>query len=143
MMKQILKKTFCLSTVYYTIAIIAFSTIMLFSHSDESAISLDPSRILYIYLFCLSFAAANVIFKHTKIPATARWILHFFLTVSGAYLFIIIPAELESSSGNFMGLMIIFALYIAGALLSILFSKRIKAAIREDAEIKQNSKSKK
>jgi hypothetical protein len=72
----------------------------------------------------------------------ARWILHFLLTVAGAYLFIIIPADLEASSGNFMGLMIILALYLVGVVFSALLSKRIKSAIREDAEIKKNLKSK-
>ena len=142
-MKQLLKKILCLSTIYYTLAIIAFCTVMLISHNSESAISLDPSRILYIYLFCLSFAAANAILKHTNMQAGARWILHLILTVTGAYLFIILPADLESSSGNFMGLMIIFALYVVGVLLTILFSARIKNTMREDAEIKQSSKSKK
>lgn len=142
-MKQLLKKTLCLSTIYYTVAIIAFSAIMLISHTEESTLSLDPSRVLYIYLFCLSFAAANVILKHTNMQAVARWILHLILTVAGAYLFIILPADLESSSGNFMGLMIIFALYVVGVLITIVFSVRIKNAMREDAEIKQSSKIKK
>lgn len=141
-MKQLLKKTLCFSTIYYTLAIIAFSTIMLISHTDESSLALDPSRILYIYLFCLSFATANVILKHTNMQAIARWILHLILTVAGAYMFIILPADLESSSGNFMGLMIILALYVVGVLLTLLFSVRIKRAMREDAEIKKNSKAK-
>jgi hypothetical protein len=141
-MKQLLKKTLCFSTIYYTLAIIAFSTIMLISHTDESSLALDPSRILYIYLFCLSFATANVILKHTNIQAVARWIIHLILTVAGAYMFIILPADLESSSGNFMGLMIILALYVVGVLLTLLFSVRIKRAMREDAEIKKNSKTK-
>ena len=141
-MKQLLKKTLCFSTIYYTLAIIAFSTIMLISHTDESSLALDPSRILYIYLFCLSFATANVILKHTNIQAVARWIIHLILTVAGAYMFIILPADLESSSGNFMGLMIILALYVVGVLLTLLFSVRIKRAMREDAEIKKNSKAK-
>lgn len=139
-MKQLLKKTLCFSTIYYTLAIIAFSTIMLISHTDESSLALDPSRILYIYLFCLSFATANVILKHTNMQAVARWILHLILTVAGAYMFIILPADLESSSGNFMGLMIILVLYVVGVLLTLLFSVRIKRAMREDAEIKKNSK---
>lgn len=141
-MKQLLKKTLCFSTIYYTLAIIAFSTIMLISHTDESSLALDPSRILYIYLFCLSFATANVILKHTNMQAIARWIIHLILTVAGAYMFIILPADLESSSGNFMGLMIILALYVVGVLLTLLFSVRIKRAMREDAEIKKNSKTK-
>ncbi len=141
-MKQLLKKTLCFSTIYYTLAIIAFSTIMLISHTDESSLALDPSRILYIYLFCLSFATANVILKHTNMQAVAKWILHLILTVAGAYMFIILPADLESSSGNFMGLMIILALYVVGVLLTLLFSVRIKRAMREDAEIKKNSKAK-
>ena len=141
-MKQLLKKTLCFSTIYYTLAIIAFSTIMLISHTDESSLALDPSRILYIYLFCFSFATANVILKHTNMQAVAKWILHLILTVAGAYMFIILPADLESSSGNFMGLMIILALYVVGVLLTLLFSVRIKRAMREDAEIKKNSKAK-
>ena len=141
-MKHLLKKIFLFSTVYYTIGILAFCSIMIISHTSESALSLDPSRILYIYPFCLAFAAANVILKHSNMQVVARWILHFLLTVAGAYLFIIIPADLEASSGNFMGLMIILALYLVGVVFSALLSKRIKSAIREDAEIKKNLKSK-
>ncbi len=141
-MKHLIKKTLLLSTAYYTIAIIAFCTIMILSHSNESALSLDPSRVLWIYPFCLSFALANVILKHTDMNGVVRWLLHSILTVAGAYIFIILPADIEASSGNFMGLMIILALYIVGVLLTLLFSKRIKSAMREDAEIKKNSKSK-
>lgn len=142
-MKQFIKNTLLHSTVYYTIAIIAFCVIMIISHSAESELSLDPSRLLYIYPFCVSFALANVILtNNTNMHGVARWILHFVLTVAGAYIFIILPAELETSSGNFMGLMIILALYILGVIITMLFSKRIKSAIREDAEIKKNLKSK-
>jgi hypothetical protein len=141
-MKQLIKKTLSLSTIYYTVAIIAFCLIMLLSHSGADALSLDPSRLLYIYPFCFSFALANTILKHTEIPGAAKWLLHFALTVISAYAFIIVPAKLEASSGNFMGLMIILAIYIVGVLTSMLFSKRIKSAIREDAEIKKNIKSK-
>jgi hypothetical protein len=141
-MKHLLKKIFLFSTVYYTIGILAFCSIMIITHTSESSLSLDPSRILYIYPFCLAFAAANVILKHSNMQVVARWILHFLLTVAGAYLFIIIPADLEASSGNFMGLMIILALYLVGVVFSALLSKRIKSAIREDAEIKKNLKSK-
>ena len=139
-MKHLIKKTLSLSTVYYTIAIIAFCAVMLLSHSSESSLSLDPSRLLWIYPFCFSFALANVILKHTDMQGVVRWILHFVLTVAGAYIFIILPADIEASSGNFMGLMIILALYIVGVLLTLLFSKRIKSAMREDAEIKKKSK---
>jgi hypothetical protein len=141
-MKHLLKKIFLFSTVYYTIGILAFCSIMIITHTSESSLSLDPSRILYIYPFCLAFAAANVILKHSNMQVVARWILHFLLTVAVAYLFIIIPADLDASSGNFMGLMIILALYLVGVVFSALLSKRIKSAIREDAEIKKNLKSK-
>ena len=139
-MKQFFKKTLNLSTIYYTIGIIAFCAIMLAFHSGEDSISMDPTRFLFIYPFCLSLATANVILKHTNIQAVARWILHFTLIVFGAYLFIILPANLETSSGNFMGLMIILAMYIVGSLFTILLSKRIKSAMREDAEIQEKAK---
>jgi hypothetical protein len=139
-MKQLIKKTLLLSTVYYTIAIITFCAVMLLSHSSESSLSLDPSRLLWIYPFCFSFALANVILKHTDMQGVVRWILHFVLTIAGAYIFIILPADIEASSGNFMGLIVILALYIVGVLLTLLFSKRIKSAMREDAEIKKKSK---
>lgn len=142
-MKHFIKKALSLSTVYYTLTVIAFSAVMMFSHSSESALSLDPTRILYIYPFCLSFAVANVILKHTNFQVVMRWIVHFVLTVAGAYLFIILPAELEASSGNFMGLMLILAIYIVGVIIAVLFSKRIKNAIREDNEIKQSTKNRK
>ena len=141
-MKRVIKKTFLLSTAYYTIAVMAFCAIMLLTHSEESDLSVAPSRIMYIYPFCLFFGLANVILRNTEWNGITRWILHFALTVSGAYFFIILPAELEFSSGNFMGLMIILALYMVGVMITLLFAKRIRSAIREDAEIKKRIKSK-
>jgi hypothetical protein len=62
------------------------------------------------------------------------------LTVCGAFVFLILPAGLEASSGNFMGFALILFVYIVGVLIFALFKKRVKAAIAEDKKLTKKQK---
>ena len=141
-MKQFAKSAISKTTAYFTIAVLLFSIVMLFSLPGEETLSLDPYRIICLLPFCLCLAIANTTLNCTKIESVTRWIVHFVLTVLGAFLFLILPADLPESSGNFMGFILILAAYIIGVLLYVLFSKRIKQTIKEDAKLKNSSKSK-
>jgi FtsH-binding integral membrane protein len=74
------------------------------------------------------------------VDAITRWAVHFVLTVAGAFLFIILPAKLNSGSGNFMGIVFIIAIYFVGVLLTAVLSSRIKKTIKQDKDLKSRPK---
>ncbi len=134
-MKKFIKTASIRSSVYFTVATIMFSLFVLFGNSGAEQIALDPRRVLFIYPFCLLFALANTLIAYKNIDAAIRWIVHAMLTVCGAFAFLILPAGLESSSGNFMGFALISFVYTVGILLYVLINKRVRSAIAEDRNL--------
>jgi hypothetical protein len=137
-MKKFCKTASVRSAIYFTVATLVFSLLVLFGNSGAEQIALDPQRVLCIYPFCLIFGAANTLVGNKNIDGAIRWIVHAVLTVCGAFLFIILPAGLEGSSGNFMGFALILFIYVVGVLIYALFNRRIKAAIAEDKKLTKN-----
>lgn len=138
-MKSFIKKVCVRSPLYFTIGILLYSFAMISVYANDDSLSLDPWRVICLLPFCIAFAIANTAMQYKNIEAFTRWLIHIFLTVIGAFVFIILPADLEGSSANFMGLIIILALYIAGILIYALFNIRIKAAIKEDSRLKNKT----
>ena len=139
-MNNFAKNVIYKSCIYYTISVALFSIIVLFSNSSEETISLDPSRILLFLPFCICFAIANTVLKYKNIEAVTRWLIHSVLTIGSAFLFIILPADLESSSGNFMGIVFIIVAYLIGVLFIKILSSRVKKTLIQDKELKTKSK---
>lgn len=131
-MKKFCKTASVKSAVYFTIATIIFSLLVLIGNSGAEQIALDPQRVLCIYPFCLIFGVANTLVVNKNIDGAVRWIVHAVLTVCGAFLFLILPAGLEGSSGNFVGFALILFIYVIGVLFYALINKRVRAAIAED-----------
>lgn len=134
-MKKFCKTASVKSAIYFTIATIIFSLLVLFGNSGAEQIALDPQRVLCIYPFCLIFGVANTLVVNKNIDGAVRWIVHAMLTVCGAFLFLILPAGLEGSSGNFMGFALILFIYVIGVLFYALINKRVRAAIAEDKKL--------
>ena len=134
-MKKFCKTALVKSAIYFTIATIIFSLLVLFGNSGAEQIALDPQRVLCIYPFCLIFGIANTLVVNKNIDGAVRWIVHAVLTVCGAFLFLILPAGLEGSSGNFMGFALILFIYVIGVLFYALINKRVRAAIAEDKKL--------
>ena len=139
-MKKFLKTASTRSAIYFTIATVIFSLLVLFGNSGAESISLDPKRVICIYPFCLLFAAANTLVTNKNLDGALRWILHATLTVGGAFFFLILPAGLEGSSSNFMGFALIMFIYVVGVLMYALLNKRVKSAISEDRQLTQDTK---
>ncbi len=141
-MKKFCKSASVRSAIYFTFTTIIFSLLVMFGNADAELISLDPKRVLCIYPFCLLFAVANTLVTYKNIDGALRWILHATITVCGAFMFLILPAELGSGSGNFMGFALIAFIYIVGVLIYALISKRIKSAIVEDRILSEKTNKK-
>lgn len=134
-MKKFCKAASVRSAIYFTVAALLFSLLVLSGNSDAELIALDPQRVICIYPFCLLFGIANTLVDNKNIDGAVRWIVHAVLTVCGAFLFLILPAGLEGSSGNFMGFALILFVYAIGVLIFAIFKKRIKTAIAEDKKL--------
>ena len=134
-MKKFCKTASVKSTIYFTIATIIFSLLVLLGNSGAEQIALDPQRVLCIYPFCLIFGVANTLVVNKNIDGAVRWIVHAVLTVCGAFIFLILPAGLEGSSGSFMGFALILFIYVIGVLFYALINKRVRAAIAEDKKL--------
>ena len=139
-MNRFFKQVVYGTTLYYSIIVTVFSIIVLLANSAEKTISLDPIRILCFLPFCICFAIGNALLKYKNVEAITRWSVHFVLTVGGAFLFIILPAKLNTSSGNFMGFVFITVLYIIGVIFSAILTSRIKKSIKADKELKSKIK---
>jgi hypothetical protein len=137
-MKSFFKSVLNKSTLYYTIIIVLFTFVFLVNNSAESGISLDPSRILLFLPFSISFAIANTLLTYKNIEAFTRWGVHFALTVISAFIFIILPADLPTSSGNFIGMVMIVAIYLIGVLIFNFFARRVKKTLQEDKVLKKS-----
>ena len=136
-MKSFFKSVLNKSTLYYTVIIVLFTFVFLINNSAESEISLDPSRILLFLPFSILFAIANTLLTYKNIEAVTRWGVHFALTVISAFLFIILPADLPTSSGNFIGIVMIIVAYIIGVLIFAFFARRVKNTLQEDKKLKK------
>lgn len=139
-MNRFFKNVVTKSTLYYTIIIAVFNLVVLITNSSEETVFVDPKRILWFLPFCICFAIANTVLQYKNVDAITRWAVHFVLTVAGAFLFIILPAKLNSGSGNFMGIVFIIAIYFVGVLLTAVLSSRIKKTIKQDKDLKSRSK---
>ena len=136
-MKSFFKSVLNKSTLYYTVIIVLFTFVFLINNSAESEISLDPSRILLFLPFSILFAIANTLLTYKNIEAVTRWGVHFALTVISAFLFIILPADLPTSSGNFIGIVMIIVTYIIGVLIFAFFARRVKNTLQEEKKLKK------
>ena len=139
-MKKFCKTASVRSAIYFTVAALIFSLLVLFGNSGAEQIALDPQRVICIYPFCLIFGIANTLVGYKNIDGAIRWIVHAALTVCGAFLFLILPAGLEGSSGNFMGFALILFAYVIGVLIFVLFNKRVRNAIAEDKRLTKKQK---
>ena len=141
-MKNFFKKAFSRATAYFTVAAVIFCILVLITNSGAESISLDPVRVLCLLPFSIFFGIANTIASNKNIEAATRWILHAIITVTSAFVFLILPAGFDSGAGNFMGFALIVFIYVICILFYALINKRVRAAVIEDKQLTEKSKRK-
>ena len=139
LMNRFFNKVLGKSTLYYTIIVAVFNIAVLITNSSDETIFVNPSRILWFLPFSICFAVANTVLQYKNIEAITRWGIHFVLTVVSAFLFIVLPADLNTDSGKFMGFIFISAIYIVGVLFTAILTSRIKKTINQDIQLKSKS----
>ncbi len=134
-MKKYIKKIVTAACIYYTAATFLILFLYWALNSDLSR-GVQPRSLIFILPFAICFATANVIFGHAPIGPGMRVLLHFLLTVGGAWIFLYLPGRDPAAAGSqglilFLALTILYAI-IMGAVL--VFKARIKRVQRDESE---------
>lgn len=121
--------------VYYTATTFLLSFIYWALNTDNITSGFNLVALVLVFPFSLLFATANTLYRHTKMKKGGRLLLHFLLTVGGAFLCLYLPNK-APDQGTF-GAVVIFMTFslvywvIMGAVLGI--SARTRRVKREAA----------
>ena len=120
--KKTLMYLFLWSSAYFTV----ITLLLLFAQAlEEDTRYVLPSRFLLIYPFGVMMALGNLILMTKKIKLAAKTMLHYLITLTSFYLFLLAPSK---GSGNpFVLILILTAVYfIIATPLIIVFSYKNK-----------------
>ena len=121
--------------VYYTVTTFLISFIYWALNTGNIKNGFNLIALVLVFPFSLFFSAANMLYRHSQIKKGWRLLLHFLLTVGGAFLFLYLPnkPEEQNTFGAVIILMVFTVVYwiIMGAVLGI--NARIHRVKREAA----------
>lgn len=95
--------------VYYTVTTFLISFIYWALNTGNIKSGFHLIALVLVFPFSLMFSAANTLYRHTKMKKGWRLLLHFVLTVGGAFLFLYLPNK-ASEQGAF-GAVVIFMVF--------------------------------
>ncbi len=139
-MKDFFKRVLTRTCAYFTLIVSIFSLVLLFMYSSgDTALALEPLRVVLFIPFCICFALANVLFKTESISVATKWFLHALLTICGAFFFLLLPANMTGSQ-NLVGFVLIAFAYLIFVVFFALFKKRLKTSAEQDRILREKSK---
>ena len=133
--KDYAKKIALGTCIYYTAA--TFLILFLyFVLNVDTTLGVQPVILIAILPFAFFFAVANTIYRHTELEIGWRILIHYTLSVGGAFLFLYLPnKDPAQSSAAALLLFLIFTLIyflIMGTIWTI--RARIKRVERDEAK---------
>ena len=133
--KDYAKKIALATCVYYTAATF-FILFLYFVLNVDTTLGVQPVILLSILPFAFFFSVANTVYRHTLIRFGWKALIHYVLTVGGAFLFLYLPNKDPQQRGSVM--LILFLLFtvvyflIMGTIWTI--KARIKCVKRDEAK---------
>ena len=88
--KDYVKKIALDTCVYYTVVTFLILFLYFVINADLSS-GVNPAALVSILPFSFIFSVANVIYRHTELKFAARALLHYALTVGGAFTCLYLP----------------------------------------------------
>ena len=133
--KEFFKRIALGSCVYYT-AVTFLVLFIYFILNFDLADGMQALALIAILPFAVCFASANTIYRHTSLAKWLRVMIHYMLTVGGAFLFLYLPNKDPQQSGK-QGLILylVFTLLYAivmGIVLAV--SGRIHRVTRDEGK---------
>ena len=121
--------------VYYTVTTFLLSFIYWALNTGNVTSGFDLVALVLVFPFSLFFSAANTLYRHAQMKKGWRLLLHFVLTVGGAFLCLYLPnkAPEQGAFGAIVILMVFTIVYwiVMGAVLGV--SARTRRVKREAA----------
>ena len=133
--KDYAKKIVLGTCVYYTAATFLILFLYFVINVDLSA-GVNPVALITILPFAFMFSVANVIYRHTELRFVARMLLHYTLTVGGAFTCLYLPNKSpeQQTAGAILLFLIFTVIYFAIMSVIWLVNARIKRVKRDEAK---------
>ena len=133
--KDFAKKLALSTCIYYTGA--TFLTLLVyFALNVNTKMGVQPIILIAILPFAFFFSVANTIYRHTEWRLLFRALLHYALTIGGAFLFLYLPNKdpQQRASGALLLFLLSTLLYflVMGTIWTI--QARIKRVNRDEAK---------
>ncbi len=97
--KEVVKRIALGSCVYYT-AVTFLVLFLYFVLNLDLADGMQALALIAILPFSVLFASANTIYRHTALAKWLRVIIHYVLTVGGAFVFLYLPNKDPQQTGK-------------------------------------------
>ena len=121
-MKDFVQKIVVPACIYFSVITVPFALLVYAIYGGGGSVgTLSALRTAAFFAFALVFATANALVKSERIAFGLRVLIHAALTGLGFLLFMLLPAELESS-GILSGLFVYYVIY--GIVLAVILIKR-------------------
>ena len=119
--------------VYYTAATFLILFIYFALNIDLSG-GMQAGALVAILPFAFCFALANCIYRHTALVTSLRFVLHYVLTVGGAFLFLFVPnRDPQQKTSSALLLFLIFTvIYLIVMVTILVIAGRIKRVQRDE-----------
>ena len=133
--KDYAKKIALGTCVYYTAATFLILFLYFVINVDLSA-GVNPVALITILPFAFMFSVANVIYRHTELRFVARMLLHYALTVGGAFTCLYLPNKSpeQQTAGAILLFLIFTVIYFAIMSVIWILNARIKRVKRDEAK---------
>ena len=133
--KDYAKKIALGTCVYYTAATFLILFLYFVINVDLSA-GVNPVALITILPFAFMFSVANVVYRHTELKFVARLLLHYALTVGGAFTCLYLPNKSpeQKTAGAILLFLIFTILYFAIMSIIWITNARIKRVKRDEAK---------
>ena len=134
-MRSIVKRVLTHTCICFTLT----SLLLLFIYwivSKDTTHGIQPLPFLLMLPFSLSFSAANAVLSRAPMPKALRVLIHYCLTVGGAFTCLYLPNR-SSGSTSSQGLVLFFAftaLYAAVMIPFLILSARAGRVRRDETE---------
>lgn len=130
-----IKKILLGSCVYYTAATF-FILFLYFALNRDLSGGVQTLALIAILPFALCFSSANVIYRHTPLDKWIRVVLHYVLTVGGAFLFLYLPNKDPQQSGSqaLLLFLVFTVIYVIVMSIILTISGRIRRVTRDEGK---------
>ena len=129
-------KKIALGTCIYFTAFTFFILLLFFIINLNLSTAMKPLTLITILAFALMFSVANIIYRHTELKIGWKALIHYVLTVGGAFVCLYLPnkTDQQKASGAVLLFLIFTVIYflIMGTIWTI--SSRIKRVKRDESK---------